>query len=285
MKQIPNANELKNAFDFLKGVEIPKIPEAVLSLQQEIEKRNPDLAKIGVILSTDMALSGLVLKTINSASYGLRRKIESIPQATTFLGLNTLKEVVLISALKQSLGEITTFQSLIWNNAQSCALGSKTLSFTLDGVSSEAAYLVGLFNEVGALIIEKRHPEYANFYRAGLSDPMLALEQETSHFGTNRAVISFLLSKHWNLPEKVSIAIYNSHIASSAVMVDPEIRTLIAIFKITESLSKQLIIPSLELSDAANQILADAYIELAADTDALEDIKDDMRDKLEKGAW
>jgi HD-like signal output (HDOD) protein len=281
MKQIPTASELKNAFDFLKGISIPKIPEAVLSLQQEMTKKVPDLAKIAAILATDMALSGMVLKTINSASFGLSRKIDSVHQATIFLGLNTLKEVVLISALKQSLGSITPFQVLIWNNAQGCALGSKAISFTLEDVSPETAFLVGLFNEVGALIMEKRHPEYADFYRAGQSDPTRALEKETSHFGTNRAVISFLLSQHWNLPEKVSIAIYNSQIASCTAMDDPEIRALIAILKISDSLSKQLIFPALKLSDAANRALADAYIELAAGTDALED----MKDQVEKGVW
>ena len=87
---IPSKAELTQAFNFMKGTNIPAIPEAILALQQEIAKQEPDLSKIGEILASDIALSGMALKIINSASFGLSRKIDSISQATMLLGLNKI---------------------------------------------------------------------------------------------------------------------------------------------------------------------------------------------------
>lgn len=280
-KHLPSKEELTLAFNFMKGVEIPKIPEAVLALQQETAKREPDIKKIGEILALDIALSGMALKTINSASFGLRHQIDSISQATVLLGLNTLKEVILVSSLKQTLGEVTPFQTTIWRGAQGCALGAKALSFDIDGISPEAAYIAGLFHDVGALIIEKKHPEYPEIYKKGLAYPLSALEEENKRYGTNHAVIGYLLAKHWKLPDNVCITIYNSHINTSSVLDDQEIKAMISILKITENTSARMLYPGLEFSNEANNSLAEAYMELIVDVDALEA----MTEKVGQGVW
>ncbi|MFT7675081.1 MAG: HD-like signal output (HDOD) protein [Gammaproteobacteria bacterium] len=274
MKYVPSEAELKQAFNFIKGVEIPKIPDIVLALQQEITKREPDVSKIGGLLATDIALSGIVLKTINSVSFGLSRKIESIPQACVLLGLNTINEVILGAALKQSVGEGNPFQTKIWRAAQGCALGAKAMSLNVEGVSPEEAYLAGLFHDAGALLMEKKHPEYAELYRKEQAYPISLLAKETECYGTNHVVIGFLLANHWKLPEKVSVAIYNSHIKRCSMIDDPEIRALIAILKITDSSAAHLVSPGMPFSDEASRSIADAYMELLVDSDMLLEMKE-----------
>ena len=178
MNYVPSKEELEQAFAFMKGRAIPKMPEVVLDLQKEIAKHEPNLAKVGEILAKDMALSGLVLKTVNSANFGLQRKIGSIPHAAMLLGLNTLKDAVLISALKAALGEQSEFQALVWRISQGNALGARALAFDIEGISIDSAYLAGLFHDVGALIMEKIHPDYPKFYRQGLIYPVSALKEE-----------------------------------------------------------------------------------------------------------
>ena len=127
MKHIPSESELTHAYNFIKGVEIPKIPGAVLALQQKISKREPDLSKIGEILAMDIALSGMALKTINSASFGLPQQIESISQATVLPGLNTLKEVILLSSLKQTGRNYTVSNNYLAKRTRLCT-GCKSTS-------------------------------------------------------------------------------------------------------------------------------------------------------------
>ena len=276
MNLIPSEIELKEAFNALKGIEIPHIPVAVLALQQELLKSDPDMSKIGSILSTDPVLSGMALKTINSAKFGLPRKIESISQATVLLGLTVIKEIILVSALKRALGESSPFQSYIWHSTQAIAVGAKALSFSIEDVPVESAYLAGLFQNTGALILEKISEDYSTKYVEGLAYPVSCLSLENNLYGTNHAIISFLLAKNWQLPEKVCIAIYHSHNESSMEIEDPMIKALIAILKISEISTSHLLHTDLEFSSEASKSLANGYLELATDSYTLNEMNDEL---------
>lgn len=281
MDYVPTQNELIQAFHILKESEIPKIPEVVLELQKETSKPEPDLAAVGKILETDIALSGLALKTINSAMFGLSREIRSIQQATILLGLRTLEEVILVSALRQTLGESTPFHNMIWRSSLGCAQGAKALAFAIDGVSQEIAYIAGLFHNAGAILLENKYPDYAQLYSDYLSCPVSLLRKEMSTYGTSHTVIGYLLAKNWKLPDKVCLAIYNSHISNSSGIPDQELRALIAVLKITENITSRMFYDSLEFGEESNLSLADAYMEIIVDDDALVT----MREKIEKAVF
>jgi HD-like signal output (HDOD) protein len=269
MNLIPTENELSSAFDAIRGIEIPKIPEAVIDLQKELLKSDPNMSNIGNILSTDPVLAGRVLKTVNSAKFGLPRKIESINQATMLLGLSEIKNVIMVAALKASLGESSTFQSYIWQSSQAIALGAKAMSFAIDGVSAESAYLAGLFQNIGALILEKKSDEYSTNYIENLACSVSCLSKEDSQYGTNHAIIGFLLAKNWQLPEKTCIAIYHSHAESCSEFEDPEVKALVAMLNICENSTNRLIHSDIQFCSESYTSLAKCYLELAIDCDAL----------------
>lgn len=280
MKYVPSKEELQHAYEFMKGKGIPKMPEVLLELQKEITQYEPNLQKVGTIIEKDMALSGLVLRTVNSGSYGLQRKIDSIRHAAMLLGLNTLKDAVLISALKAALGEQSQFQELIWRVSQGNAMGAKALAFDMEGISVDSAYLAGLFHDVGALLMERMDPDYPRLYREGLIAPLSALKEETHRYGTNHAVIGFLLAKHWELPEPVCSAIYHSHGESCVEFEESEVRGLIAILKITSNTTTHFLYPEIEFSDEAINLLASAYMEIAVTSDSMRE----MSMKVSSGA-
>lgn len=277
----PSEEELKGAFAAIQGIALPKVPEVVLALQREMAGAMPDLGKVGKILETDVALSGLVLKTVNSASYGLPIKVESIPQAATLLGLNTLREVVLTTALKEALGEQSDFDVTLWRIAKGNAFGATALAHSVEGVSAASAYLNGLFHDAGALILAKKDPDYAELYKRGFVSPVSALVEETRRYGTNHAVIGYLLAKHWKLPSRVCSAIYHSHVEDYAGIEDPETRVLIAIQEVTGASVSHMIFPDLKFSDEGARALASAYMELIVDGETMMQ----MHDHVDKAVW
>lgn len=278
MNLIPSESELNQAFDTIKGVEIPKIPDAVVALQKELNKADPDMKIVGDILSSDPVLSGMTIKTVNSGRYGVSRKIESIPQATTLLGLQVINDVILLSALKNALGESSPFQTYIWQSSQAVASAAKAASSSIEGVSGEWAYLAGLFQNVGALVLDKKFEEYSMQFLESLSSPVSGVLKENQRYGTNHTVISFLLAKHWQLPEKVCSAIYRSHCKSFRDIDDAEISGLIALLKICENSAAQLYHAGMKMSTESSDALADSYLELALDTDAIKEIDYGIRE-------
>jgi HD-like signal output (HDOD) protein len=55
---------------------LPTLPHILLKLIEACNNDNPDLNAIGAIVNTDPVLSAKILKLVNSAHMGLRRKVE-----------------------------------------------------------------------------------------------------------------------------------------------------------------------------------------------------------------
>jgi len=80
---------------------LPEVVEKVLALVDDPETSTANLAKI---ISNDQALMSKVLKVVNSAYYGLPRKISTLTQATVILGFNTIKNLVLTASVFSTFG-------------------------------------------------------------------------------------------------------------------------------------------------------------------------------------
>ena len=53
-----------------------------------MRRETPDVRKIANLVTHDVASAAAILKTVNSASYGLRNTARSVQQAIGYLGLN-----------------------------------------------------------------------------------------------------------------------------------------------------------------------------------------------------
>ncbi|NMQ05243.1 HDOD domain-containing protein [Candidatus Accumulibacter phosphatis] len=78
----------------LKGIVIPARPQALLHLQNELKKDDPAPRVIVRLISGDVGLSAAVLQTVNSPFFGLSRKISSVAQAVSLLGMKAAAQIV-----------------------------------------------------------------------------------------------------------------------------------------------------------------------------------------------
>ena len=69
--------------------------QQVLDLTSDINCSPRDLVRV---VEHDPVLTGRILKVVNSAYFGLSRRISSVKEALAFIGLNTLKNVALTVA-------------------------------------------------------------------------------------------------------------------------------------------------------------------------------------------
>ena len=76
----------------LPGTKISTGNLAKLQLIQELGGPDTDMERIAEIVNTDVSLSYRLLRTINSARYGLRQKVDSVRRATHLLGKRRLAQ-------------------------------------------------------------------------------------------------------------------------------------------------------------------------------------------------
>ncbi len=80
--------------DILKTITIPPCPAVVAALQEESRRSEVDYHKIIRLISGDLGLAASMMKTANSPFFALRKKVQSVSQATAVLGLKNVINIV-----------------------------------------------------------------------------------------------------------------------------------------------------------------------------------------------
>jgi len=223
----------------IRSYNIPPQPH-ILTL---IETAGDDINEIAHIVSQDVALSSGLLQTINSPYYGLANHISSIQQATVLLGLKAVKNIVNCQLLKAQSGDYQNKDlSDFWQSATDVANTASTLVHILGFGSTDEAYTLGLFHNCGIPILMEKYADYSSVMQSAYnSDNTRITEIENSHYSTNHAVLGYMVSRIWKLPEHLRIAIRDHHnferLSFNSSEFGSEADTILVILKMAEHIA------------------------------------------------
>ncbi|MCH8134376.1 MAG: HDOD domain-containing protein [Proteobacteria bacterium] len=197
--------------------DIPTFSQSViriLELTADIDSSTKDL--IGQI-SHDPILTAKVLKLVNSAYFGLARKIDSIEQSVIYVGINTIKNLAISVAAMGSLPQTNKAgldMDNFWLHSLVTAVVAKLLARKVGVPRSEISrfFISGLLHDIGQVILSQAEPKLYGWVleqAKELQTPLHAIEKEV--FGYDHAVLGALLAKKWKLPEPIVAAILHHH--------------------------------------------------------------------------
>jgi len=86
-----------------RDVEIPPLPAAISRLLAEVNHPEPDIERLAKLISSSPGLAAKVIKTVNSALYGLRVPVDNVKRAVTLLGLEQVRTLALSFATMEAL--------------------------------------------------------------------------------------------------------------------------------------------------------------------------------------
>ena len=193
----------------------PKSVQQVLSLADDINCNPRDLVRV---VEHDPVLTGRMLKVVNSAYFGLSRRISSVKEALAFIGLNTLKNVALTLA---AVGALPTKNDagLRMDDFLAYSLsvgGAARWLASRSGLGireSDRAFLAGLLHEFGQVVLALHMPTTFKDLkdraeRFGI--PLYQLENDA--FGTDHYALGGLVARKWQLEDKIADTIwYHRH--------------------------------------------------------------------------
>lgn len=232
-------NDEPDLDSLIRSYNIPPQPH----LLARIQEAGDDINKIANIVSQDVALSSGLLQTINSPFYGLANHISSIQQAAVLLGLKAVKNIINCQLLKAQTGNYQNKDlSDFWQSTIDVANTASTLVQTLGFGSTDEAYTLGLFHNCGIPILMEKYSDYSNVMQAAYNaDNTRITEIENEHYSTNHAVLGYMVSRTWKLPEHLRIAIRDHHnfdrLSFKYNEYGTEADTILAILKMAEHIS------------------------------------------------
>jgi len=192
---------------------LPPCPEVLADIAREMRREVPDVQKIGSLVTRDVAASATVLKTVNSAFYGLAAKARSVQQAIAYLGLDRtaflLAALLLRNAFPQSNRPA---MARFWETSTQLALTVSFFARVLGAGDRDEAHTFGLFRDAGSAVLICKFENYAAVVDGAIGGPESRItELEKQNFGADHAVIGAVLARDWQLPEEMSEAILWHH--------------------------------------------------------------------------
>ncbi len=204
---------VKRAEELLKGVMIPPQPTILVNVLNERSKPDPDLERIGDIISADVALAASMLKVVNSPFFGLRRKIGSIHHAVRLLGIANVVNIASGLMLKAAFADQRgPFMDTFWKHSARQAVVATMITRETRVGTVEDAYAAGLFADCGVPVLRRRFANYGELYaQAQIVTDFTFTEHEEEEIGTNHAVVGYMMAHGWMLPDVLAQGILQHH--------------------------------------------------------------------------
>src|SRR5208283_4055975 len=151
--QNPDLRELVTKLDYL-----PSLPQVYLQLNEELRRPEPSLQRIDELIGADMAMTAKILKLVNSAFFCLPCEISSASRAVQFLGLDTLRTLVLTAhVFERFQSRLLTADDVQQISEHSLAVSNSARKIAIFEHASQLiqdqSFTTGLLHDAGKLIL------------------------------------------------------------------------------------------------------------------------------------
>ncbi|PQJ96016.1 HDOD domain-containing protein [Chromatium okenii] len=236
IKQYPSKPELETAFKTIRQAQVPQIPDVVLALRAELARTEPNVKAVANLIAQDLALTGQILKRVNSPLFALSNKITGVQQAVALIGINRLVNLVTAEAVERLLEHPPGAARVIWESIMEQAQVAVTIAQKVTNLNLEEVYLFGIMHDVGSLIFAEQLDNYGYEWVLRSGSPQSLLAHEQAALGVDHTTVGFLLASIWQLPDHLTLAIYHHHAANYQQLEDSRVRALVAITQLTHAL-------------------------------------------------
>ena len=188
---------------------LPSVPELYLELKAALKDEDTDARALGAIIKRDIGMTAKILKLVNSSFFGLRRVLSDAEEAVTYLGIDTIKTLVLSDSIfEQSKPFQTRFFNLsdLWHHSMTVAAGAKAIAQAegLAQADREEAFVGGILHDVGVLILASNFPDtYDKAVELVIKEKVVIPTAEQELFGVTHAEVGAYLLGLWGLPAPI----------------------------------------------------------------------------------
>ena len=193
----------------------PPMPRTVAEVSHLLSEQSdvPDTPRLVEIVNQDPVMAASVLRRINSAYYGMRRRIGDIRKGVFLLGFLEVCNIVMTAAMIQLRDVLQTAeQEHIFDSIMDISTGAahyaQEVAILVNLPHKSLAFSAGLLHSVGRLVLLYNKPDdYEALWYTSPDGLPPNDEDEQTIFGTDHAKLGALAANQWQLPEEIEEAI------------------------------------------------------------------------------
>ena len=191
---------------------VPSMPAVAVRCIEQLRDQNAKFSELAATVEKDPLIASRLLRIVNSPAYGGREPITSVENAISRLGMKPFKVILIELAAR----EVFTSKNQrirqafrgIWEHCLAVGMLARDIAAKLPGAAeAEAAYLAGLFHDVGkpvvgALLLEAERSLIEELDEPFMTDTLWVKVVDDAHRDVGAA-----LASQWTLPASVAKAI------------------------------------------------------------------------------
>lgn len=208
---------------------IPSIPSLYFRIMETLSSPDASLMQIGEIISKDPGMTAKILQLVNSAFFGIARRISNPVEAIQMLGVGTVRSLVLslhvFSCFDHahfknfSIEKVWTHSLTTGRIAQKIAKMEKA-----DRAMLDETYVSGMLHDIGkAMLASSLAEPYQQAVTIAQERKLQMIEAEREVFGVSHAEVGAYLLGLWGLPITIveAVALHHSPNRSAIKVFSP----------------------------------------------------------------
>ncbi|HEY2412389.1 MAG TPA: HDOD domain-containing protein [Pirellulaceae bacterium] len=200
VKPTPGLKEL------LSSAQLPALPQSAIRLLELSQNPDNGPTEFAVPIESDPGLTGQVLKFVNSSYFGFSREISSVKLAITLVGIRTIKNFSLWSAVFSLMPnpKCGPFDlKALWQDSLRRALFSRAFGKVLGMKEAEDLFAGALLQDMAVPLLAKEQPaKYLKLLEARRDGEARLSDLERAEFGWTHAEAAGFMARQWSLPEE-----------------------------------------------------------------------------------
>jgi HD-like signal output (HDOD) protein len=189
----------------LSIAQLPGLPQSAIRLLELSQDSLNGPAEFAVPIEVDPGLTGQVLRFVNSSYFGFAHEISNIKMAITLVGIRTIKNFALWSAVFSLMTnpKCGPFDlKSLWQDSLRRALFARAIAKLLEMKEAEDVFAAALLQDMAIPILSKESPQlYLNLLQSRKQGQFRLSSLENEMFGWTHAQAAAMMTRHWNLPE------------------------------------------------------------------------------------
>jgi len=212
-------NEIKN---------LKPIPAVANQLLAVVDNPDSSMEDIANVIQYDPVITASILKTCNSAYFGLKNPAESVKDAVNMLGTDQVIELALIKSGAQALSGSQEGYGLaqgdMWKYSVSSAVVAKQVAVKLSLKNKNTLFTSALIKDIGKIILEKHVSDASQKIKRLVEIKNFSFrEAEKKVLGIDHAELGAMIAKMWKFSPRMINIIRHHHLNDESKICDREI--------------------------------------------------------------
>ena len=208
---------------------LPTLPEVYFRVLQEMESPVASVEQVGQLVARDPSMTAKLLQLVNSAFFGMSRRITRATEAVQFLGFGTVRSLALsihtFSCFEQVKVAGFSYAKLWKHSLRTAMLAQRIMEVEgADQTMVDDAFVAGLLHDIGKLMTAFNLGNVYAQSRALAQEKQVPFWQaERELLETTHADIGAYLLGLWGLPFSIveAVALHHAPRTSACQGVSP----------------------------------------------------------------